>query len=687
MAAGVLASSPVIASLSATATGSTTESQQASRVLKSASSTADQYVGLIDKIDPKSPQVASAIAKTATAIAAIPAVANAQVGPISADGKAQLITFAMVKDAPADKTNTALDLARDRLDQLKTELSGSTLKVGGEKLVDDDIQQDVASGLTKAEVIALPITLVVLIIIFGGLITAGVPVIGALAGIASSFVVLYGFSRLFALDGTIMTVLTLLGLGLSIDYGLLLVTRYREELANLDDESGISERARRQLAIGRTWATAGRTVLFSGLTVATAMTGLLAFDDRQLRAIGAAGVAAAALALLVAITLTAALIGIFGHNIRPASLSSRVESSSGKFAQLAQAVQRRPLPVIVGSGLLLAILAIPALSLHSSIVGLDQVKVNTPAVSAAKIIEARFDHGAPAGVLVVARTDAATLQQWANQARSYPQTASVGQAQDVGSGVSSVEIFQRGTADGALSQELVEHLRAHRPSAFTAWVAGDSANLYDTKKLISNGLPIAVPVMIGAMLVLLAIMTRSIVVPIKAIVMNVVSMGAVAGVLVVVFQFGWGAQFIGAPVMSGLVPGVLVLVFVMGFGLSMDYELFLLGRIKEYVDDGVATDKAVRLGLQHTGRTITSAAILMAICFIPFAFASDVVTQQIGVGLSTAVVLDATLVRCLLVPATMTILGRWNWWPGRASRSQPTQPGELVTPRLEPTSV
>jgi RND superfamily putative drug exporter len=248
--------------------------------------------------------------------------------------------------------------------------------------------------------------------------------------------------------------------------------------------------------------------------------------------------------------------------------------------------------------------------------------------------------------------------------------------------MSTIALDASADPQGAAVRDVVDRMRADRPAGGTSWVTGDAAVLGDLMGLISEGLPAAVGITVLAMLVLLFAMTGSLVVPVKAIIANLVSLGATFGVLTAVFRFGFGADVLDTLTVGSLNPFVVVIIFAFAFGLSMDYEVFLLGRIKEYVDVGVPTDTAVRRGLQHTGRVITSAALLMVIVFGCFAAARIGNIEQIGLGLSVAVLIDATVVRCLLVPATMTLLGRWNWWaPAWLSRLQP----RVALPDAAPT--
>jgi putative drug exporter of the RND superfamily len=277
-------------------------------------------------------------------------------------------------------------------------------------------------------------------------------------------------------------------------------------------------------------------------------------------------------------------------------------------------------------------------------------------------LSALYRKPADPAVLVVARTSPAVLDDWASRWTSTAGVASVGKAVPEGPGLSSVSIYVSGDPEGATARNLVGTVRADRPQGVKSWVTGDAALLNDVLSLIGDRLPWAIAISVAAMLVLLFLMTGSLVVPIKAIVMNAISLGATIGVMTLVFQHGFATGVLHALHTGSLDPFVMVGVLAFAFGLSMDYEVFLLSRIKEYVDRGLPTDVAVRRGLQRSGRVITSAALLMVIVFGCFLVGRTGNTQQIGLGLAAAIALDATLVRCVLVPATMTVLGKWNWW-------------------------
>jgi RND superfamily putative drug exporter len=512
----------------------------------------------------------------------------------------------------------------------------------------------------------------VLVLVFGGLVAAGLPVLAAAVSVAAAMGVMLGFSTFTDVDQDGVTVVTLLGLGLAVDYGLLLVARYREEL--LDGHPP-------EAAIGRAWATAGRTVMFSALTVAAALTGLLLFRLPALTALGAAGVSIAVVCMLASLTFTAGLIGLLRRWIRPSRRAARKDPAAssasapraslerGGFARLSRAVQRRPWAVALGTMALLLLAGAPLVTGHLRLPGLESVPRSLEPARVADTLADRFARPTSPAITVVARTDPATLEQWAAQFRTDPAVADVRSARQLLNGTASIAFDAAGEPQGQAVLDLVQRMRADRPPGGQSWVTGDAAVLTDLMGLIGDGLPIALGVTVLAMIVLLFAMTGSLVVPIKAVLANLVSLGATFGVLTAVFVHGFGSGLLDTITVGALNPFVVVVVFAFAFGLSMDYEVFLLGRIREHVNAGMETDVAVRRGLQSTGRVITSAALLMVIVFGCFAAARIANIEQIGLGLTVAVLIDATIVRCLLVPATMTLLGKWNWWaPGWLTR-------------------
>jgi RND superfamily putative drug exporter len=666
---GVLAAGPVFDALAADNSPKTMESFRGQNVLATQSTQGGTVIGIVDGIDPAAAPVRADVLALAAQLRGVGGVhqvvtpfddglpAEQAAGLIAKDHRGLLIqvTLANLGDDAQDTAATALT---DALHSGAATLRGdgqpdARVRVGGGPVLNQQANAQAGADLSKAESMSLPITLVVLVFIFGGIIAAGLPVLAAIVSIAFSMTMLLVFTKFTELDSNAVTIVTLLGLGLSIDYGLLLVARYREELAAGHDPT---------VAVSRAWATAGRTIAFSALTVAAALSGLLLFGITGLSALGAAGISVAIAAMLVSLTFTAALLGLARKRIKPSKRAARRPAESGFFAGLARVVQRRPLLTTVLGGAALVAVALPALGASIHLDDLGALPPKMESVQVEHELTGNYGQSAAPAVIVVAHTGPADLDAWAARFAGTPGVALIHPAEDAGNGLATVGIEATGDPEGPAAQDLVERIRADRPGGGESWVTGSGAFVADVVGQIVDRLPLALGVTLLAMVVLLFAMTGSLVVPLKAVLMNLVSLGATFGVLTAVFQHGFLAGPLGVLTVGGLSPFTVVSVFAFAFGLSMDYEVFLLGRIKEYTDKGYPTDVAVRRGLQHSGRIITSAALLMVIVFGCFVTGEMGGVQQIGLGLAVAVAVDATLVRCVLVPATMTLLGRANWW-------------------------
>ena len=666
--AGVMASGRVFNGLSSEPGANQLESVQAYTVLQDHSTVGDEVIGEVTGVDPKAAGTATAVTAAATDLATVPGVQNVATpftpslpaavrSALIAHTGSGLLVEVTLTNLSDDAETTAVDAINHRLDSLQTALRAggapqADIARGGSAILNQQVNHQVEHDLGLAEELSLPITLVLLIFVFGGLIAAGLPIIAAILSVFGAMLALLGFEHITTIDQNATIVVTLLGLGLSIDYGLLLVARYREELAAGAEPAE---------AVGRAWASAGRTILFSALTVAGSLAGLTVFGVTSMTALGTAGVSIAGIAMLVSLTATAALLGLARKRIKPAKKAINTDDDSGFFAGLAHVVQRRPVVTVVVTAAVLLAMAVPVLGTKVSVNSFTALPRSLSSVRVADDLSTAYGQSEQPAATVVAQMSAADLGTWAGKWSSYPGVSRVGQPVQVAADLATVDIYVSGDPEGTGARALVHTLRDNRPDA-QSWVGGDAALLDDVLGLIGDRLPWAALVTVIAMMVLLFLMTGSIVVPIKAIIMNVLSLGATVGVMNLVFQHGTGSSLLHTLHTGSLDPFVLVGVLAFAFGLSMDYEVFLLSRIKEYVDAGVPSDVAVRRGLQRSGRVITSAALCMVIVFSCFLVGRVGNTQEIGLGLAAAIAVDATLVRCVLVPATMTLLGKWNWW-------------------------
>ncbi|WP_170322915.1 MMPL family transporter [Acrocarpospora macrocephala] len=570
----------------------------------------------------------------------------------STDGNAGLIIVDLINDLSSEQTTQTVDRVAERLHAISA--PGLRVLAGGGSLVNREVNQQVAQDTTRGELIAIPAALVVMVLVFGGFLAAGVPVLGALCSIAGALLTLYGFSALGDLDPNIVPVTTVLSLGLSLDYALLYVSRYKEERAN-HEIAGAIERAA---------ATAGRAIGYSAVIVGVSLAGLFVFQSPFYHAIGAAGVSVVAVAVLASLTLTPALLGVLGGRIRP----QRTEPDEGRFARLARWVQRWPFLTTGVVGLALVVSVLPFLGVRFGNGGAELLPKSFESRQVADLMAERFPEQGGAPIQLVARSSRAELQGYLDTLHGYPYVSGITPARQLAPGVAAAEVYTVGTGRDDLAEDAVTWLRAHRP-AFTAYVTGSAAGLMDFRGEMAERLPWAILVVALGTFVMLFLLTGSVLVPIKALIMNTLSLSAAFGAIVLIFQDGYLADLLGFTPAGRLETWVPVLVFMFAFGLSMDYEVFLLARIKEFHDAGLPNDRAVVVGLQRSGKIITSAALVMVVVFGGFAAGRMLGIKELGLALSIAIAVDATLVRCLLVPATMTLLGRWNWWaPGPLRR-------------------
>lgn len=530
----------------------------------------------------------------------------------------------------------------------------------------------VERDLIVGEAIALPLALLVMVLVFGGFLAASTPIIGALASIGGGFAVLYGFTFPFFVDDSALNIVTVLGIGLCIDYGLLIVSRFREELSKACAAKPGGDH--RESALETALSTAGRTVFFSAVTVAVAVLGMMTFAPDIMRAFGGAGLGVVVMALLAALTLVPAVMYLYGDRlVRPGLLSrvpgvrslltrtSDVEHDEGVFSRLAAWVQRRPWAVLGASAAVLLVLATPALGLTMRNSDVELLPTTDPGRQYLEAFDSRYPPLADPAVDLVAEATPAELDAWAAQLADLEGVTRLDPARELGDrAIAGVHLeYEDGGSPEAVAA--VEAIRA-ADAPFTVYVGGQAANQRDFIDAVIDGLPLAVGLVVGATFILLFLMTGSVLVPVKTLIINTLSLTASVGAMVWIFQEGHLESLLGFKSTGGIETYVVVLIVSFGFGLAMDYEVFLLSRIKELVDRGVPNDEAVRLGLQRSGRIITSAAVIIILVFLGFAAGKVLVIKEVGVGLAFAVFLDATIVRMLLVPASMTLLGQWNWW-------------------------
>ncbi|MGH1490947.1 MAG: MMPL family transporter [Acidimicrobiales bacterium] len=562
--------------------------------------------------------------------------------------------------------------------------------VGGEPIVFQEFETQAERDLLRGEAIALPIALVAMFFIFGGLRAAGMPLAVAAAAYLTAMIALLGST--YVLDSVsvfAINVVSMLGLGLGIDYGLLLVSRFREERGH---GSTVPD------AVETTVATAGVTVMFSALTVAVAMSGMFVFQDPLMTSFGVGGLSAVLFSMVAALTLLPALLSIFGAKIKPAKVRPL---GTGAFFRLSKVVQRFALPVVIIVGGGLALLAAPFLDANLENGDARSLPRSSEARATALTLGERFPARGADPIVVIADVPAgsAAADEWLATLGGLEGIAGLQTRVGFPNDMLVIDVVPEGLSQGALALDLVETIRAEVDSfetdlgqPFTAEVGGIAATTLDTREMIGERIPIAIGVVVIATLVLLFLMTGSLAIPIKAVVMNVLSLGATFGAMVWVFQDGNLSGLLGFDPVGSIDLTLPTIIFLFAFGLSMDYEVFLLGRVKEFYDRTGDNDLSVSNGLQSTGRIITSAALLIVVVFAGFAAGETLTIKQLGVGLALAVIVDATIVRSLLVPATMKLLGEWNWWApaplkrlhDRIGFSEPASAEVAPTEQLDP---
>jgi RND superfamily putative drug exporter len=621
--------------------------------------------GLIDGRSADDPAFRAELDRAVSDLEALPGVARVT-GPfvqgrevpglVAGDRRAVVVT-AELETGPGVDRGQLVERAAGRL----RAVDAPRVLVGGDELARDEFQEQAQRDLERGETLALPVMLVLLFLVFRGVVAALTPLVVAVVAVAGALLILLGVSEVADISAYSVNVITMLGLGLAVDYSLLVISRFREERgAGLE----IPE------AIERTLATAGRTVAFSGLTVAASLCGLLAFAEPFLRSLAWGGIGVVLVAMVAALTLVPALLGLWGRRIRPGRRGSGGASDHGLFFRLSRLVQRAAPVIVVVVAALLILLAVPFRHARLENSGLESLARSSPSRQLFEAVDGRFPGGGtdPVTVVVESAPGNPLVADYLRRVEGLPGVARVEPRPGTPPTITVLDVIPEGASEGSVATRLVERIRdLERPVA--AGVTGSAAFLVDYRDSLAGRLPYALGLIGLATFVLLFLMTGSVVVPVKAIVMNVLSLGASFGALVWVFQEGHLSGLLGfdAPGMVDIT--VPVLIFVFAFGLSMDYEVFLLSRIKEAWDQTGDNDLAVALGLQRTGRIVTSAAALIVVVFLGFAAGELLTIKEVGVGMAIAVLLDATVVRMLLVPATMKLMGRWNWWaPGPLRR-------------------
>ena len=519
------------------------------------------------------------------------------------------------------------------------------------------INTKIANDLKISEAISIPLTFILLVFVFGGLVASAMPLLVGVSAILGSLLVIYLLTLFTGVSVFALNLITGLGLGLGIDYSLLVVNRFREEL-----HSGKSV----DEAIKKTVATAGKTVFYSGLTVVITLAALMLFPLMFLKSFGYAGVTVVIMAVLGALVALPALLAILGKRIDKAVVRKGAlkPKEDGRWAQTARFVMRKPVSVVVLSLVILTVLAAPIKNIVFSQVDSRVLPASNPAAYAAQLITERFPGQEGNPIEVIIPGGANKIEQINNYTQEIAKVSGVvrvGEPQILGNDVRVIAVHDMGprTPD---AEALIKQIRLI-PSPDQTLIGGVAADYADTQIGIAKTMPWALTWIAIGVLLLLFVFTGSLILPIKAVILNILSLAATLGVITWIFVDGNLKWLVGDFTTTGSVDtGSIILVAVVAFGLSMDYELFLLSRIKEEHDAGRSNIESVATGLQRSARIITAAAGLLAIVFASFVLSGVTSIKMLGFGVAFAIILDATLVRALLVPALMRLFGERNWW-------------------------
>ncbi len=611
-------------------------------------------------------------------------------GLISEDGRT---TYAVILlDMEIDE---ALDIYPELRRELRTPQGFDMWATGGIAIF-SDLNRASEEDLRRAEIITFPLVLVALALVFGTLVAAGLPLAMAGLSVTLTLALVYLLSQVMDMSIFVLNIASFLGIGVAIDYTLLVVSRFREELTHRPKEE----------AVGITLATAGRAILFSGITSVLGLSGLLLFPFMMLRSMGIGGVAVILLSMLIAMTLVPAILGVVGHRINSLSVVRLIPAPQGVWRRLAWAVMRRPLlvavPVMVG----LLLLGIPFLSVRIGAPWASILPDDAEARIGWEFAERELGAGELSPIAIVAQRPEgvftpeaiAALFDYTRSLEAIPGVRSVESivnlytdpplslqqyqtmyaapggivAPELREALASlaapdttmVRLYTDYSPTSDQAKSLIKELRSGIDigSGFTTLVTGATADLMDANDTIYRTFPFVILYIIVTIYLALLVLFRSVILPLKAVMMNAMSIFASYGALVFIFQRGHFSSVLGFTAQGSLETTIPIVLFCILFGLSMDYEVFLLSRVKEIYDQTGDNRESVAMGLERTGRIITSAAMILVLVATAFATSEIVVIKAFGVGVAIAVFLDATVVRALLVPALMRLLGDWNWW-------------------------
>jgi uncharacterized membrane protein YdfJ with MMPL/SSD domain len=620
-------------------------------------------------------------------------------GSLSPDRHTALVEFEITGNA--HEAIDRIEPSQDAVDSVQAVHKNLIVDQFGSVSTQQELNDIFSSDLAKAETLSFPITLLILIVAFGSLMAAGVPLLLAISAVAAAMGLVSLPSQIFPVDDNVSSVILLIGLAVGVDYSLFYLRREREER-----RAGRSPAQALQVAA----ATSGRAVLISGLTVIVAMAGMFLSGDKTFISFAEGTILVVAIAMIASLTVLPALLSWLGARIdkgRVPFLARRLgEGTQSRFwSKVIDRVMRRPwLAIVLAGGALLA-LAVPALQMHVVTSGPDDLPDDLALIQTYDRVKATFPEEAVVASVAVeaenvrqgeAAAGISLLQRRAANSDLMRPGIEVNYSKD--NKVAEIVIPTVGNGNDDASEAALDEIRNDLVPAtlgtipgVTVNVSGDAAASKDFRDQLSSRLPLIFGFVFALCFILMLVTFRSIVIPIKAILLNLLSVGAAYGALTLVFQKGWGESILGFTSNGGVTNWLPLFLFVILFGLSMDYHVFILSRVREAYAGGMSTTEAIRHGISSTAGTVTSAAFVMVFVFAVFITLSFIDFKEMGFGLAFAVLIDATIIRAVLLPASMKVLGDWNWylpkwleWLPERHEDEPPAPEAEEKPEPQP---
>jgi RND superfamily putative drug exporter len=622
--------------------------------------------------------VRKAVADTIAAVSGKPGVTEVQSpytkgneDQVSKDGRSVLVDFSIKGDE--DATAKLVDATTAAVDKVKAEnpnvFVGQFGDASAQKAIDDAQTKDSARSMQ----LSLPATLLILLVTFGALVAAGIPLLLGLTAVFATLGLVGPVSHLVPMDNTVTEVVLLVGLAVGVDYSLFYLRREREERA---------KGASKLEAVHTAAASSGRAVLVAGTTVMIAMAGMFFAGLSIFTALGIGAIMVVAVAMIGSVTVLPAVLAWLGDRVEKGRvpLLHRVRSADGDsraWGWILDKVLKRPAVSVVLATALLVVMALPAFGMHTVLSGNDDYSRKIEVMRVYDRMQDAFPGGQVPAVVAIEGADVTTPQIAAATKKLGDEAIATGKFDaplnvDVSPDkhVAMISIPMQGDGTNAASQQALDTLRGgivddtvgRAPGVEHAYLTGETAGTQDFNNLLKSKAPIVFAFVLSLAFLLLLVTFRSIVIPIKAIVLNLLSVGASYGLLTWIFQDGRFEKTLGYNANGGIASWLPIFLFVILFGLSMDYHVFILSRVREAFDRGMKTEDAVAHGIKSTAGTVTSAAIVMVVVFATFATQSGIEMKELGIGLAAAILIDATIVRAVLLPAAMKLLGKWNWY-------------------------